>query len=81
MEKSESRISKDDVMKLSQGLPTKSKRGSRDQGHRLTLKEQALFEAARRQGFLKMPASGLRENVANIYRLWCEAAAIPCVIK
>lgn len=79
--KTKPRISKDDVLKLSQGLPTRSKRGSRNTGHRLTQKEQALFDAARRQGFLKLPASGLRDNVENVYRLWCEAAGVPCVIK
>lgn len=67
------RPSKDDVENLSRGLPTRSKLGSRNIGHRLTQKERILFESAQRQGFLKLPLTGLRENVVNIYRLWCEA--------
>ena len=67
------RPSKDDVENLSRGLPTRSKLGSRNIGHRLTQKERILFEAAQRQGFLKLPLTGLRENVVNVYRLWCEA--------
>ena len=75
------RITKDEVEKLSRGLPTKSKAGSRTVGHRLTAKERILFEAAKRQGFLKIPAVGLRDNVINIYRKWCEAAGISCDIR
>ena len=72
---------KDDVEKLSRGLPTRGKIGSRSIGHRLNQKERILFEAAKRQGFLKIPANGARKNVENIFRLWCEASNLPCVIK
>ena len=48
--------------------------GNRGVGHRLTQKERILFEAAKRQGFLKIPVSGIRKNVINIYRLWCQAS-------
>ena len=75
------RIHKDDVENLSRGLPTRSKRGSRAIGHRLTQKERILFEAAQRQGFLKLPVGGLRPNVVNIYRLWCEADGKTCIVK
>jgi hypothetical protein len=75
------RITKDEVDKLSRGLSTRNKVGSRNVGHRLTVKERILFEAAKRQGFLKIPAVGLRENVSNIYRKWCEATGIPCDIR
>ncbi len=75
------RITKDEVEKLSRGLPTRSKAGSRTVGHRLTAKERVLFEAAKRQGFLKIPAVGLRENVINVYRKWCEAANLSCDIR
>jgi hypothetical protein len=73
--------SKDDVEKLSHGLPTRGKIGNRSIGHRLNQKERILFEAAKRQGFLKIPASGARKNLENIYRLWCEASNRPCLIK
>lgn len=72
---------KDDIQKLSKGKPTRGKIGSRRIGHRLTQKERILFEAAKRNGFLKLPLSGARPNVANIYRLWCQAEGLPCVIK
>jgi len=72
---------KDDIEKLTHGLPTKARIGSRAVGHRLTQKERILFEAAKRQGFLKLPLSGARANVENIYRLWCEAEGRECVVK
>ena len=80
MKPSMSRIRKDDVEKLSRGMPTRSRCGSRSIGHRLTQKERILFEAAQRHGFLKLPVSGLRPNVVNIYRLWCEAEGRTCIV-
>jgi len=71
---------KDDIERLSRGLPTRSRVGSRAVGHRLTLKERCLFDAAKRQGFLKLPVTGLRENVVNLYRLWCEVEGRPFVL-
>ncbi len=75
------RPEKDDIEKLSRGLPTRARIGSRGIGHRLTQKERILFEAAQRQGFLKLPATGARENVVRIYRLWCEAVGRECVVR
>ncbi len=72
---------KNDIEKLSRGQPTRSKIGSRRIGHRLTQKERILFEAAKRNGFLKLPLSGARANVSNIYKLWCQAEGCPCVIR
>jgi hypothetical protein len=72
--------SKDDVERLSRGLPTKKKIGSRAVGHRLTQKERILFEAAKRHGVLRLPASGARKNIENIYRLWCEAESRAFVV-
>lgn len=71
----------DDIEKLSRGLPTRAKIGSRRIGHRLTQKERILFDAAKKQGFLKLPVSGARQNVVNIYRLWCESQSRACIIK
>ncbi len=67
------RPTKDDVERLSRGEPTRARIGSRRIGHRLTQKERQLFEAAQRQGFLKIPVTGIRPNVVNVYRLWCAA--------
>ena len=72
---------KDDVERLSRGLATRAKIGSRRIGHRLTRKERQLFEAARRQGCLKIPVTGIRPNVVNIYRLWCAAEGKAFMIK
>jgi hypothetical protein len=72
---------KDDVNRLSRGKPTRAKIGSRRIGHRLTQKERLLFEAATRQGFLKLPVTGIRPNVLNVYRLWCEAEGRNFIIK
>ena len=72
---------KNDIEKLSRGKPTRGKIGSRRIGHRLTQKERILFEAAKRNGFLKLPVTGARANVVNIYKLWCLAEGCPCVIR
>ncbi len=72
---------KEDIEHLSRGKATRSKIGSRRIPHRLTIKERRLFEAAQRQGFLKIPVTGARPNVLNIYRLWCEAEGRECIIK
>ncbi len=74
------RLSKDDIEKLSRGCATRSKAGNRGVGHRLTVRERALFEAAKKQGFLKIPLSGVRENVRNVYRKWCEVTGETAVI-
>lgn len=68
-----SKPTKDDVERLSRGKTTRAKIGSRQIPHRLTQKERILFEAAQRQGFLKIPVAGIRPNVLNIYKLWCDA--------
>ena len=75
------RPNKDDVERLSRGQPTRAKIGSRSVGHRLTQKERILFEAAQRNGFLKVPVTGIRPNVLNVYRLWCEAECHPFIVK
>ncbi len=75
------RPDKDDVERLSHGQPTRAKIGSRRIGHRLTQKERLLFEAAKRQGFLKIPVSGIRPNVCNVYRLWCTAVGRDYILK
>jgi hypothetical protein len=65
---------KNDVERLSRGESTRARIGNRGIGHRLTQKERILFEAAKRQGYLKIPVTGIRKNVINIYRLWCQAS-------
>ena len=75
------RPNKDDVERLSHGQPTRAKIGSRSVGHRLTHRERILFEAAQRNGFLKVPGTGIRANVLNVYRLWCEAECRPFIVK
>lgn len=72
---------KDDVERLSRGRPTRARIGSRRIGHRLTQKERQLFEAAQRQGFLKIPVTGIRPNVLNVYRLWCAAEGREFIVK
>lgn len=75
------RADRNDVEKLSRGQATKARIGNRRIGHRLTEKERLLFEAAKRQGYLKIPHSGVRRNVIRIYQLWCEVDGRPCIIK
>ena len=75
-----SKPTKDDVKKLSRGKSTRSRIGSRQIPHRLTQKERILFEAAQRQGFLKVPVAGIRPNVLNICKLWCDAEGKDCIM-
>lgn len=75
------RADRNDVEKLSRGQATKAKIGNRRIGHRLTEKERALFDTAKRLGYLKIPHSGVRRNVIRIYQLWCEVDERPCLIK
>ena len=39
------------------------------------------YEAAKKHGVLKTPASGIRSNVINVYRLWCAAEGRNFIIK
>lgn len=73
--------SKDDIEALSRGKPTKSKVGDVTVGHRLTQKERLLFERAKKSGILKLPLSGIRANVKNIYLKWCETTGTTPVIS
>ena len=75
-----SKPTKDYIERLSRGKSTRSRIGSRQIPHRLTQKERILFEAAQRQGFLKVPVTGIRSNVLNIYKLWCEAEGKDCIV-
>lgn len=75
------RLTKDDVERLSRGFPSKSRVGSRATPHRLTQKERIIFEAAKRDGYLKVPLVGTRVNLINIYTLWCEATEQPVDIR
>ena len=75
-----SRQINDDVERLSRGKSTQSKIGTRRVPHRLTQKERILFEAAKRQGFVKVPVAGIRQNLLNVYRLWCDAEGRDCII-
>lgn len=69
-------LSKDDVESLSRGCPTRSRRGDISVGHRLTKRERELFERAKRDGYLTLPYSPMRENVLNIYVKWCEVVGV-----
>ena len=71
----------DDIERLSHGLATRNRIGSRNTPHRLNQRERALFEAAKRKRFLQIPASGARENLISIYRLWCESTGCSCDVR
>jgi hypothetical protein len=80
MKKKSADISRDDVESLSRGQRSRSKSGSRRIPHRLTQAERVKFEVAKKRGYLKLPINAPRENLINVYRLWCEAAGSECVI-
>ena len=71
------KISRDDVERLSRGLPTQARIGSRGVPYRLSAKERILFEVAKKNGYLSIPLKGTRENLVNVYLLWCQASGEP----
>jgi hypothetical protein len=76
----------DDVDRISWGRPAKKKgTGSRGVPHRLNSEERVLYDLARRKGFLEIAGSGWRKQrsdapLANTYRSWCDAVAVPCLV-
>ena len=74
------KITKDDVQSLSRGHSSRSKCGSKHIPHRLTQRERIKFQVAQKRGFLKMPINHTRDNLINIYRLWCESTGQKCII-
>ncbi len=74
------KVSKDDVEKLSRGQASGSRSGSRAIPHRLNKRERELFESAKKRGFLKLPHSAVRQNLINVYTLWCSAKGIQPII-
>lgn len=71
----------DDIVSLTKGKPTRSRIGSKGEGHRLTLKEKKLLQLAQKRGYLVIPYTGLRENVINVYTKWCQAKGIVVDIR
>lgn len=75
------RISLDDVESLSRGRPSRSKEGSRMLPHRLTQAERVKLEVAKKRGYLKLPINAPRDNLINVYKLWCQAKNIEFIVK
>jgi hypothetical protein len=75
------KLSKDDIARLSRGKSSQSRVGSRGIPHRLTTKERAQLKAAQVRGYLKIGACAPRENLVNIYRLWCEQQGVPFIVR
>ena len=71
----------DDIVSLTKGKPTRSRIGSRGEGHRLTVKEKKLLQLAQKRGYLAIPYAGLRENVINVFTKWCDAKGIDVDIR
>jgi hypothetical protein len=74
-------LSLDDVERLSRGESSRSRQGSRAIPHRLTKDERQKFEAAKRRGYLKLPLRTPRDNLLNIYKLWCEATGRDFIVQ
>jgi hypothetical protein len=75
------KLSLDDVQALSKGQRSKSKSGSRRIPHRLTKEERVKFEVAKKRGYLKIPLNAPRQNLINVYRLWCEVTGREFVLN
>jgi len=75
------KIDLDDVDALSRGKSSRSKEGSRDLPHRLTQVERIKLEVAKKRGFLKLPLKTPRDNLINVYKLWCQAVGKEFIVK
>ena len=81
-----SRISRDDVDRLSRGQPSKRKGyGSRNVPHRLNEPELAELDRAANKGYLTVMGTGNRRPrkgspLLNSHRQWCDARAKPQIV-
>eukprot|EP01038_Epipyxis_sp_PR26KG_P010914 gene10914-14652_t len=79
------RPSIDDIERISYGQAAKRRGvGSRGVPHRLNSDERIQFDLAKKKHFLTLRGSGYRKEradspLANIYRNYCDAIAIPCI--
>jgi hypothetical protein len=73
VKKEKPKIDLDDVLALSKGRKSRSKEGSRMLPHRLTQSERVKLAVAQKRGYLKLPLKTLRDNLLNVYKLWCQA--------
>lgn len=53
--------------------------------HRLNAEERKIYDMAKKKGFLSISGSGYRRErkgspLANIWRQWCDAKALPCLL-
>jgi hypothetical protein len=81
MKKRKPKITLDDVDSLSRGQPSRSKEGSRALPHRLTQSERIKLEVAKKRGYLQLPLNAPRDNLINIYKLWCQATNKEFIVK
>ncbi len=66
------RIKVEEVINITRSKASPHKIGSRGIPHRLTQKERIIFERACREGVLRVPLTGTRENLKNAYWLYCQ---------
>lgn len=75
----------DDVQRLSEGRAAKTRGwGSRQTPHRLNADERTQYNVALEKSYLTIKGTGYRKErkgapLANIYRQYCDAKAVPCV--
>ena len=81
MKKKKPKINLDDVVALSKGQKSRSKEGSRMLPHRLTQSERIKLAVAQKRGYLKLPLKTPRDNLLNVYKLWCEATGREFIVK
>lgn len=80
------RISRDDVLRLSRGQPSKTKGyGSRSVPHRLNESERDEFDRAARKGYVTLDGTGWRRGrkgspLGNSHRQWCDARGKPQIL-
>ncbi len=71
-----SKIKVEAVIAITRGKSSGKKIGSRGIPHRLTQKERIIFDRACNECVLRLPASGVRENLQNAYYLYCESVGL-----
>eukprot|EP00850_Spirogloea_muscicola_P022155 SM000280S10710 [mRNA] locus=s280:1442:3057:+ [translate_table: standard] len=78
-EEHDERPSLDDVERISKGLSSKAKIGSRQVPHRLNAEERKAYDLAKGRGYVVIKPQTRYYPLRNTFRNFCDASAQPCI--
>eukprot|EP00850_Spirogloea_muscicola_P017119 SM000144S00667 [mRNA] locus=s144:133022:134651:+ [translate_table: standard] len=78
-EEHDERPSLDDVERISKGLSSKAKIGSRQVPHRLNAEERKAYDLAKERGYVVIKPQTRHYPLRNTFRNFCDASAQPCI--